>query len=387
MASINLSENLLVICSSQHINLFERQDSLLNYSFLSSFDITTIEVTLKGNKKKKTDQDKILCSSLSNNSKYLAVGTTSKLLLIFNLNENKELSQPFYCELIKAPTKICFLNNESVLVSNRFGSLFKFEISESKISEGVELLGHFSMLLDFCISPNGKFVLTADRDEKIRISRFPQAYVIEGFCFGHSSFVKSIAFYGDNKLISGGGDSIIYVWDLNLFKCISTSCKVSETAIRKVGVVKIVEGETSKEGIICLPDQSSSILLFSLNDQLQMTKLCSFNCSIQNEYIFDFAMDMARKTVLCVGKQGIYYFQPTTINLPSTAISELKFLQFSPPLNNFILNELNLCEDQLPLNSLYKIPLNGKNLEDYKNRKEEKLGEKKKKMLGEEEEN
>ncbi|CAK5073996.1 unnamed protein product [Meloidogyne enterolobii] len=205
--------------------------------------------------------------------------------------------------------------------------------------------------------------------------------------FGHSSFVKSIAFYGDNKLISGGGDSIIYVWDLNLFKCISTSCKVSETAIRKVGVVKIVEEEISKEGIICLPDQSNSILLFSLNQQQQMAKMNSFNCSNENEYIFDFVVDMDRKTVFCVGRQGIYYFQPTTINLPSTAISELKFLQFSPPLNNFILNELNLCEDQLPLNSLYKIPLNGKNLEDYKNRKEEKLGEKKKKMLGEEEEN
>uniref|UniRef100_A0A915NR89 Uncharacterized protein n=1 Tax=Meloidogyne floridensis TaxID=298350 RepID=A0A915NR89_9BILA len=135
MASINLSENLLLIFSGQHINLFKRQNSLLDYSLLSSIDITTIEVNLKGNKKKKTDQD-----------------------------------------------KICFLNNETVLVSNRFGSLFKFEISESKISEGAELLGHFSMLLDFCISPNGKFVLTADRDEKIRISRFPQTYVIEGFC-------------------------------------------------------------------------------------------------------------------------------------------------------------------------------------------------------------
>jgi len=59
MASINLTENLLEICSSQHINLFERQDSLLNYDFLTSIDITTIEVNLKGNKKKKTDQDKV----------------------------------------------------------------------------------------------------------------------------------------------------------------------------------------------------------------------------------------------------------------------------------------------------------------------------------------
>ncbi|KAL7070529.1 hypothetical protein ACQ4LE_010567 [Meloidogyne hapla] len=381
MASINLSENLLIICSSHQINLFKCQTSLFDYSLFSSYDVSTIEDTLKVNRKNKTDKNNILCSSISNNAKYLAVGTSSKLLLIFELNKNelnKELPKPFFCELIKAPTRICFLNNETVFVSNRFGSLFKFEISESKISNGFELLGHFSMLLDFCISPNGKFVLTADRDEKIRISRFPQTFVIEGFCFGHTSFVKSIACIDDNKLISGGGDSIIYLWDLNSFKCISTSTKVSETAIRKVGIVEIYEENKILNGIICLPDESNLILLFSLNDQQQMTKIHSFNCSNVENYIFDFVIDLDRKTVFCVGKHGIYYFQ--TINLPSTGISELKLLQISPSL----LNQLNLCEDQLPLISLYKIPLNGKNIEDYKNRKEEKLGDKKKKKKGEE---
>uniref|UniRef100_A0A1I8C1V8 WD_REPEATS_REGION domain-containing protein n=1 Tax=Meloidogyne hapla TaxID=6305 RepID=A0A1I8C1V8_MELHA len=189
MASINLSENLLIICSSHQINLFKCQTSLFDYSLFSSYDVSTIEDTLKVNRKNKTDKNNILCSSISNNAKYLAVGTSSKLLLIFELNKNelnKELPKPFFCELIKAPTR----------------------------------------LLDFCISPNGKFVLTADRDEK---------------SFGHTSFVKSIACIDDNKLISGGGDSIIYLWDLNSFKCISTSTKVSETAIRKVGIVEIYE--------------------------------------------------------------------------------------------------------------------------------------------------
>ena len=33
-----------------------------------------------------------------------------------------------------------------------------------------------------------------------------------------------------------------------------------------------------------------------------MTKLCSFNCSNENEYIFDFVVDVDRKTVFCVGR-------------------------------------------------------------------------------------
>lgn len=35
------------------------------------------------------------------------------------------------------------------------------------------------------ITKDQKFLITADRDEKIRISHFPNAYNIETFCLGH----------------------------------------------------------------------------------------------------------------------------------------------------------------------------------------------------------
>lgn len=57
--------------------------------------------------------------------------------------------------------------------------------------ENTLLLGHVSLLIDVVpvtVNVDGKertFILSADKDEHIRISRFPQAYVIEGFCLGH----------------------------------------------------------------------------------------------------------------------------------------------------------------------------------------------------------
>ncbi|KAI4117813.1 MAG: hypothetical protein LQ345_002035 [Seirophora villosa] len=88
------------------------------------------------------------------------------------------------------------------------------------------LLGHVSLLTDVkCIAvageesahpPNRTFIITADRDEHIRISRgMPQAHIIEGFCLGHKHFVSKLCVpsWNTRLLISGGGDDHLLVWD------------------------------------------------------------------------------------------------------------------------------------------------------------------------------
>lgn len=85
------------------------------------------------------------------------------------------------------------------------------------------LLGHVSMLTDIAlVEHNGRsYIITADRDEHIRISRgIPQAHIIEGYCLGHKEFVSRLCLPvgKPNLLISGGGDDEIFVWDWSLGK-------------------------------------------------------------------------------------------------------------------------------------------------------------------------
>jgi tRNA (guanine-N(7)-)-methyltransferase subunit TRM82 len=83
------------------------------------------------------------------------------------------------------------------------------------------LLGHVSMLTDATFAVReieGKsrgYIITADRDEHIRISRAaPQSHIVEGFCLGHTEFVSKICLIpGSDLLVSGGGDEWIGVWD------------------------------------------------------------------------------------------------------------------------------------------------------------------------------
>ena len=60
------------------------------------------------------------------------------------------------------------------------------------------------------------YILTADRDEQIRVSRGPpQTHVIEAYCLGHESFISTLCIPPTlpHLLVTGGGDDSIFVWD------------------------------------------------------------------------------------------------------------------------------------------------------------------------------
>lgn len=83
------------------------------------------------------------------------------------------------------------------------------------------ILGHVSLLTELTVgvdASNGshEYILTADRDEHIRVSRgIPQAHVINNYCLGHSDFVSKLYVVPEQPkfLISGGGEPSIYIYD------------------------------------------------------------------------------------------------------------------------------------------------------------------------------
>lgn len=100
--------------------------------------------------------------------------------------------------------------------------------AEEKTSLNFEhqaILGHVSILTDLVSvavpgdSPADRprnYILTADRDEHIRVSRgVPQAHVIEQYCLGHTSVISKLCVpsWAPKVLVSGGGDGVLLVWN------------------------------------------------------------------------------------------------------------------------------------------------------------------------------
>ncbi|VDO42549.1 unnamed protein product [Haemonchus placei] len=229
---------------------------LLKRKFQGKLDIneeqgslSLLKETLKNQEQEQDSKEigdahvEILSSTVSRCKSLLAVATSAKTVLILNLPSLK-VQRCF--RIPKAPTSITFDQNDShVVVGDRAGHVCRYTVATTSTSgytdmngdwcscEGGPLLGTISMVLDVAISEDGRYLLVADRDEKVRISRYPQAYAIQSFCLGHSAYVSTIALHG-GRLFSSGGDSVVHEWDMERGTCLSRSEKVSENPVRRM---------------------------------------------------------------------------------------------------------------------------------------------------------
>lgn len=154
------------------------------------------------------DDIKVISMCFAKSKDLFCVITNKKQLLLydkhFNLIKNITLN--------RVASKIRFTPRNDIVVADKSGDAYLYKLNNDCNDKEELLLGHLSMLLDVLVTSCNKYIITCDRDEKIRVSCYPNAYNIVTFCLGHKEFVTNIELHGE-VLISASGDGTIKLWD------------------------------------------------------------------------------------------------------------------------------------------------------------------------------
>jgi WD40 repeat protein len=121
----------------------------------------------------------------------------------------------------------------NILFGDKFGDFFRLKNREDEVqpsmpgdassedadvvSNEVELVyGHIGAVTACLYSDKRHLFLSADRDEKIRVAKYPRADIIESFLMYHKRYVSHLVLANPEHtaLVSGGADGRLVRWDL-----------------------------------------------------------------------------------------------------------------------------------------------------------------------------
>ncbi|KAL7535572.1 hypothetical protein ACHAXR_011904 [Thalassiosira sp. AJA248-18] len=201
-----------------------------------------------------------VCSTEIASCVWLAVSREDKTLSLYSVPSSSAQQQPMTTKLYPTVTyslpkrarclafcsvassdasgKLCHV----IVAGDLSGDAIAFPIPDAANADKPEavsttttrrlLLGHTaSILTGLNVVPTTtqqqqqQLILTADRDEKIRVSHFPETHIVLGYLLGHSSFISTMdassassASSSRALCITGSGDGTVRLWDYQLCK-------------------------------------------------------------------------------------------------------------------------------------------------------------------------
>lgn len=132
-------------------------------------------------------------------------------------------------------------------------------------------------MLNICIYIyNFRYIITSDRDEKIRTTNYPATQEIEAYCMGHKEFVSSVAVFEHNSiLLSVSGDKELRMWNY-------LSGKLYQHFSLPFVPINLILMETTQEtGFFSLTDENDVIHIYTYVIEVESEK---FN--LKHEHIW-----------------------------------------------------------------------------------------------------
>jgi len=216
--------------------------------------------------------------------------------------------------LVKKVTAVALTNDGSTVVgSDKFGDVCSFSAARGADDEEPAFLcGHMSLVTCMLLTPDNDRVITADRDEHIRVSHFPDAYDIDMVCLGHKTFVTALLLHPTiaGVLISGDGNGELRAWryaEGHETSCVKVPTGESEDAAAKAAVLSLAA--CPKTGLVVVVCEGVA------------TAFC-FTVSAEGVLEHSRSIETTRAaTGVCVDNDGVLWVASTAIRTSDGAIA------------------------------------------------------------------
>jgi len=178
----------------------------------------------------------------------------------------KKISDAIFAKYFTSKQQNENSEEENVIIyTDKFGDAFCTPITDLNGQQTL-LLGHCSTITKMILTPDQKYLITCDKDEKIRVSHYPLAFDIQSFCMGHFSVVTEICLLSDypGLLVSGSGDGTIRLWNYLDGKLLHSIVLPIET-IKRI-IVGGIAYDSQNKRIGVLVEGHPSILLYSVSN-------------------------------------------------------------------------------------------------------------------------
>ncbi|XP_037646126.1 tRNA (guanine-N(7)-)-methyltransferase non-catalytic subunit wdr4 [Sebastes umbrosus] len=198
-----------------------------------------------GGATEESGSDKVLAFAVSPSGKLVALTDDTKRLVLFRCEPSWQCISIRW--VVRRCTSLMFSRAEDeLLASDKSGDVYSFSVVEPQ-REGELKMGHLSMLLALSMSPDDKYIITADRDEKIRVSHLRSPYNIQSFCLGHQQFVSALLVPPGlpHWLLSGSGDGTMKLWEYE------SGRKLQSLDLKELEETPSTEADKHKKPTVC----------------------------------------------------------------------------------------------------------------------------------------
>lgn len=175
-----------------------------------------------------TDYGRILTVTVTEDLDYIIASYSDKMIRCWSISTQQLLGESRFKKQVTALECSCFESSfleravanhgsskicKVLLVSDKAGDVYASALP--LLNDPVFINRHTaSVITDMALCKS--ILVTSDRDEKVRVSHFPDVENIQAYCLGHTSVVSSVCIATiDSKtvVLSTGWDHKLIVWD------------------------------------------------------------------------------------------------------------------------------------------------------------------------------